>query len=131
MMASYSDAGDREGLWNSLLLRIDAADHPRRFYEIPNVWKFVFLISQYDTWRLIIMSTKAHHWTLFWASWIHFISPHPVSFNIYFNIYSLICVGLPSGLFSRGLLTKILCNFLFPWRMLCAPPISSSLIQSP
>jgi len=35
----------------------------------------------YGAWRFITMFTKAHHWTLFWTSWIQFAPSTPMSWR--------------------------------------------------
>jgi hypothetical protein len=32
----------------------------------------------YETWSFITVSTRAHHWALFWATWIQSTYSHPV-----------------------------------------------------
>jgi hypothetical protein len=58
------------------------------------------------------MFVRACHWSLYWARCIHSTSSHPISQRSIPLLASYICLGLLSGLFPSGFLTKILYTFL-------------------
>ena len=62
----------------------------------------------YETRRFITAFTSARHLSLPWASSIQSISPHPTSWRSILILSSHLRLGLPSGLFSSGIPTKIL-----------------------
>jgi hypothetical protein len=64
----------------------------------------------YGTWGFIIMFTRALHWSLSWAKWLHTF--HPISVRSIPILSPHLHLGLPLGLFSSGFLTKILYAFL-------------------
>jgi hypothetical protein len=53
----------------------------------------------YGTRRFITVFTRAHHWSLSWARWIHCTSSHPISLRFVLILSSFPRLGLPSGLF--------------------------------
>jgi hypothetical protein len=62
----------------------------------------------YETRRFITVFTKARHWTLSWASRIHFAPSIPISPTSILMLSSHLRLGLPSGLLPSGLPTKTL-----------------------
>ena len=56
--------------------------------------------------------TTARHLSLSWASSIQSIPPHPTSWRSILILSSHLRLGLPSGLFHSGFLTKTLYTFL-------------------
>jgi hypothetical protein len=62
----------------------------------------------YWTRRFITAFTSARHLSLSWASPIQSIPPRPTSWKSILILSSYLCLGLPSGLFPSGFLTKIL-----------------------
>jgi len=62
----------------------------------------------YGTRRLITAFTSAHLLSLSWASSIHSIPPHPISWRSILILSSHLRLGLPSGPFPSGFPTKIL-----------------------
>jgi hypothetical protein len=49
----------------------------------------------YGTWRFITAFTSAHHLSLYWASPIQFIPPHPTSWRFILILSSHLCLGFP------------------------------------
>jgi len=76
------------------------------------------------------MLTRAHDWSLTWARCILPTPCHPTSLRKIL-ISSHICLGLLSGLFPSGFLTKILYTFLISPMYATCPvlSISSSLTK--
>ena len=70
--------------------------------------------ESYGTRRFITAFTSAHHLSLSWTSSIQSMPPHPTSWRSILILYSYLCLGLPSGLFSSG----------FPTKTLYSPPLS-------
>ena len=62
----------------------------------------------YGTRRFITTFTSARHLSLSWASSIHSIPPHPISWRSILILSSHLGLGLPSGLFPSGFPTKTL-----------------------
>ena len=60
----------------------------------------------YGTWRFITAFTSARYLSLSWASSIQAIPPHPTSWRSILILSSHIRLGLESGLFPSGFLTK-------------------------
>jgi hypothetical protein len=58
----------------------------------------------FGTRRFIAVFRKAHHWTLFWTSWIPFTTSF---YKVHFNITSHILLDLPSGLFCSNTFTHL------------------------
>jgi hypothetical protein len=81
----------------------------------------------YGTRRIIIMFTRAFHWSLSWARSIQSIPSHPISLRSILILSTHLHLGLPSGLFPSGLPTNILYAFVCFTFVLRALPISSSL----
>jgi hypothetical protein len=57
--------------------------------------------------------TRALHWSLSWARWIHSIPSHPISLRSILILSNHLRFGLPRGLFPYGFATNILYTFLF------------------
>jgi hypothetical protein len=53
----------------------------------------------YGPRKFIIVFTRAHHWPLFWARYIHSIPFYPISLRFVLILFSHLCLRLPSGLF--------------------------------
>ena len=51
----------------------------------------------YGTWRFITTFTTARHLSLFWASWIQSIPPHPTARRSILILSSHLRLGLPSN----------------------------------
>jgi len=85
--------------WSIILLEKIIVTHP--FKKFP---------ALFGTWRFITVFTRVHHWSLSWARWIQSTPSHPLSLRF----ISHLCLGLPSGPFPSGFLTKILHVFLVP-----------------
>jgi hypothetical protein len=67
----------------------------------------------YETWRFIIMIiTRAHHWSLSWVRWIHSKSSHPISLRPTLILSYHDRLYLPSGLFPSAFPTQILNTFM-------------------
>jgi len=62
----------------------------------------------YGTRRFITAFTSARHLSLFWANSIQSIPSHPTSWTSILILFSLLRLGLPSGLFPSVFLTKTL-----------------------
>jgi len=62
----------------------------------------------YGTRRFITALIRARHLSLSWASSIQSIPPHSTSWRSILILYSLLRLGLPSGLFPSGFPTKTL-----------------------
>ena len=62
----------------------------------------------YGTQRFITALTSVSHLSLSWASPIQSIYPHPTSWRSILILSTHLCLGLPSGLFPSGFLTKTL-----------------------
>ena len=56
----------------------------------------------YGTRRFITAFTRTRHLSLSWASSIQSMHPHPTSWISIVILSSLLCLGLPSGLFPSG-----------------------------
>ena len=69
----------------------------------------------YGTRKFITAITTARHLSLFWASSIQSIPPHPTSWRSIFLLYFHLPLGLPSGLFPS----------VFPTKTLYTPLLSS------
>jgi hypothetical protein len=66
------------------------------------------ILLSYGNQKFITVFTKAHHWTLSWASWIQFALSIPISLRSSLMLSSHLSLGLPSGLLPSGLPTKTL-----------------------
>ena len=74
----------------------------------------------YGTRKFITAFTSARHLSLFWASSIQSILPHPTFWRSILILSSHPILGLPSGLFPSGFPTKTLSNpLLAPIRTAC------------
>jgi len=74
----------------------------------------------YGTRRFITAFTSAHQLSLFWASSIQSILPHPTSWRSILILSSHLLLGLPSGLFPSGFPAKPLYTpLLSPIRATC------------
>ena len=62
----------------------------------------------YGTRRFITALTSVRHLSLSWASPIHYTYPHPTSWRPILILSTHLRLGLPSGLFPSGFLTKTL-----------------------
>jgi len=62
----------------------------------------------YGTRRFITAFTSARHLSLFWATSIQSITPHPTSWRSIIILSFHLRLSLPSGLFPSGFLTKTL-----------------------
>jgi len=62
----------------------------------------------HGTRRFITALTSIRHLSLSWASPIQSIYPHPTSWRSILILSTHLCLGLPSGLFRSGFLTKTL-----------------------
>ena len=72
------------------------------------------------TRRFITAFTRARHLSLFWARSIQSMPFHPTYWRFISILYSYLCLCLPSGIFSSGLLTQILCvPLVVPVRATC------------
>jgi hypothetical protein len=60
------------------------------------------ILLSYATRRFITVFTKAHYWTLSWASWIQFAPSIPISLRSSLVLSSHLRLGLPSGLLPSG-----------------------------
>ena len=78
----------------------------------------------YGTRRFIIAFPRARQLSLSWASTIQSVPPHPTSWRPILILSSHLRLGLPSGLFLSGFLTKTLYTPLFSPYVLHAPLIS-------
>ena len=78
----------------------------------------------YGSRRFITAITSARHLSLSWASSIQSILPHPNSWRSILILSYHLGMGLPSGLFPSGFLTKTLYAPLLSSYVLHAPPIS-------
>jgi len=76
--------------------------------------------SFYGPRKFITAFTSACHLSLSWASSTQSISPHPTSWRSILILSSHLCLGLPSGFFPSGFLTKTLYTpLLAPIRPTC------------
>ena len=86
-------------------------------------------IPFYGRWRVITTSTSACHLSLSWATSIQSVPPsHFV--NIHFIWFSHLHVGLQSGVFPSGFLSRTLYTPLLCPYMLHSQPMLFFLIQS-
>jgi hypothetical protein len=85
----------------------------------------------YGTRMFVTAFTSARHLSLFWASSMQFIPPHPSTERFILILSSHLRLGLPSGLFESGFPTKTLYTSLQYRHALNAPPISFFSILSP
>jgi hypothetical protein len=74
------------------------------------------------TRKFITVFTSARHLSLFWASSIQSIPPHPTSWISILILSTHLRLGLPSGLIPSRFPTKILCT-PFPIRPTCPAPL--------
>jgi hypothetical protein len=68
----------------------------------------------YGTRMFITVFTKSLHFSLSWATQIHFISSYPISLKSILILSTHLRLGLPSGLLPSGFPTDNLYAFLFP-----------------
>ena len=74
----------------------------------------------YGTRKFITAFTSTRHLSLSCASSIQCIHPHPTSLRSILILSPLLCLGLPSGPFPSGFLTKTLyTSLLSPIRAIC------------
>ena len=74
----------------------------------------------YETRRFITSFTSSRHLSLFCASSIHSIAPHPTSSKSILILFSHLRLGLPNGLFPSSVPTKTLYTpLLYPIRATC------------
>ena len=85
----------------------------------------------HGTRRFITALTSIRHLSLSWASPIQSIYPHPTSWRSILILSIHLCLGLPSGLFPSGFLTKTLYTPSPPPYVPHAQPISFFSILSP
>ena len=85
----------------------------------------------YGTRRFITAFASARHLSLFWASLIQSIHPHPTSWRYILILFSHLLLGLPSGLVPSGLPTKTLYNFFSPRACYMPRPSHSSRFDRP
>ena len=77
-------------------------------------------LTFYGARRFIIVLTSARHLSLSSASSIQFIPQHPTAWRYILILSCHLTLGLPSGLFPSGFLTKTLYTpLLFPIRSTC------------
>jgi hypothetical protein len=76
------------------------------------------------------MFTRALHWSLSWARWIHSIPPHTTSLRFILTFSYHLRLGLPSGPSSCGFPNHVLYPSSSPPWVLHALPFSSFLIRS-
>ena len=74
--------------WNKVLEKLTGSQLVKKFPAF------------YGTRNLITAFTSAHHLSLFWASSIQSIPPHPTSWRSILILSSHLRLGLTSGLFS-------------------------------
>ena len=85
----------------------------------------------HGTRRFITALTNVRHLSLFWASPVQSIYPHPISWRSNLILSTHLRLGLPSGLLPSGFTTKTLYTpSLHPYAP-HAQPISFFLILSP
>jgi hypothetical protein len=80
-------------------------DLPEQLTGLQLVKKFP---AFHGTWRLITALKSVRHLSLFWASPIQSIYPHPTSWRSVLILFIHLCLGLPSGLYLSGFPTKTL-----------------------
>jgi hypothetical protein len=85
----------------------------------------------HGTRRFITALTSVRHMSLSWASPIHSIHPHPVSWRSIIILFTHLRLGLHSGLFPSGFPTKTLYTPSPHPYTPHAQPISFFLILSP
>ena len=70
------------------------------------------LVKKFHTFhrtrKFITALTSVHHLSLSWASPIQSIYPHPTSWRSVLILFTLLSLGLPSGLLPSGFPTKTL-----------------------
>ena len=87
----------------------------RVLLEKPTDLQLVKKLSAFHgTRRFITALTSLRHLSLSWASPVQSIYPHPTSWRSILIFSTLLCLGLPSGLFSSG----------FPTKTLYTPPLT-------
>ena len=84
----------------------------------------------YGTHRFITAFTTTSHLSLTWAKAISSMPPHPTSWRSILILSSYLFLGLPSGLFPSGLLTKTLHAHLLPPMRATCPALSFLLSWS-
>jgi hypothetical protein len=82
--------------------------------ELSPSWKAASCASAQEL-PSILWNPKVHyrvHKSLFWATSIQSIPPHPISLTSILILFTHLCHDLPNGLFPSGFPTKIIYAFL-------------------
>jgi len=112
-------------LTNQPTLTHSLAPYSRVLLEKLIVTKLVKKIPTfYGSKRFIIMFTRAYHWLLSLARCIKSTRLHAISLRSILILSSQLCLCLPGGLFTSGILTNILDAFLVsPTCGICPTPL--------
>jgi len=81
-------------------------------------------LAFHETWQFIIVFTRAHHLSLFWARAIKSMTPLPTSWRSILILSSHLCLGLQRGLFPQVSPPKLCMHLSYPPYMLLVLPIS-------